>query len=61
MTLPRSLSTLGHIHILQMEGHCGDFSITSHTLQIDCNPPLKVDIEGSANYNEIYAMKWQGG
>lgn len=52
MTLPHSLGTLGYIHILQMIGHRGDFSMTSQSLQMDRNPPSRVGIEGSGNYNE---------
>lgn len=55
MTLFRSLGTLGHIHILRIEGQNGDFSLTGWIL----TPPSRVDIEGSANYNEICAMTWR--
>lgn len=60
MTLLHSLGDRGLIHILTMEGQRGDFSITSRSWQIDCKP-LKLDIEGSANENEIGAMKCHGG
>lgn len=55
MTLFRSLGTLGHIHILRIEGQNEDFSLTGWIL----TPPSRVDIEGSANYNEICAMTWR--
>ena len=55
MTLLRSLGTLGHIHILWMEGQSEDFLLSRWIL----TPPSKVDIDGSANYNEKRGMKWR--
>ena len=55
MTLLRSLGTLGHIHILWMEGQSEDFLLSRWIL----TPLSKVDIDGSANYNEKRGMKWR--